>query len=545
MASRLSHQFAMDATSSLDVPTSVSAMSPLSLEGGTSSTDRNNKSSNRRCRRLSCSRKLCCRCYAVCCCVTSFILLWLIVLAVGVLWPVLARSKFQLCNVNITESSSSFIGLQVDLGFYNPSFADIHIPRLGVSVVTGLRETDTIPLEDDYQTSVAYGALIACDVRDTTLFGSAVSPIMIRCAISQYASARTALNELVGSFVDGNSPPPVSIRYNVQVAVNGLPLTVADSIQLNLTDFLSRPRLDRPPPPPPPPPPPGRELCAGGAEDFDPLSILTGNSIGLPANFKEATTLIHICDLLLCAGDEWTSGDLQGGTEPYPPLASVARALPEASSSPGGCALALNDVLARHGVVSFRMLASAFNPLGLDIAINELAFALGEDPAAPVLRSTPNASVAHDRGATALAACRLTPEYAPLTLGPAAWTAMGLDCTFSPTIASLTTRYTAGETLSMTAVFNVDAAAFGISFARESSLGFEVSRAAIEELLADSNDDDDDDDEPYGPPTLPEGHAACGGFQAADLIAERASPQVEQTIDAYQFVLNEAGLNPS
>ena len=522
-------------------------MSPLSIDG-VSSTDNNNKSlvdgkpSHRRCRRLSCSRKLCCRCFGVCCFVTSFIVIWLIVLGFGVLWPVLTRSNVQLCNVNITETTSSFIGLKFDLGFYNPSFADIHIPRVGVSVVTGLREKDSIPLEEDYAASVAYGALIACDVRDTTLWGSAVSPIIIRCAISQYASARAALNELVGSFVNGESPPPISMRYHVQVAVNGLPLTVSDSIQLNLTNIVRRPRLAQPPPPPPPPP--ERQLCAAGQEDFDPLSILTGNSIGLPANAKEATTLIHICDLLLCAGDEWTSGDLQGGTEPYPPLASVSRALPEASSSPGGCALALNDVVARHGVVSFRMLASAFNPLGIDIAINEMAFALGEYPAAPVLRDTPNASVAHDRGATSVAACRLTPEYAPLTLRPAAWTAMGLDCTFSTTVANLTARYSAGETLNMTAAFNVDAAAFGVSFARESNFGFELSRAEIEALLAESNDDDDDDDAPYGPPTLPEGHAACGGFEAADLIALRASAQVEETIDACRFMLTEVGLSP-
>ena len=496
------------------------------------------------------------------------LLILLAVVGFGVVLPAMTQLGFELCDVNLTASTREYIAMDVIVALNNPTIAPLVLRSVKASVVTGVRERETIPFEDSIYTSVAYGALVACQATDLTLDASTPTAVFISCALSQYASARASLTAVVESFIDGSEAPPLSLRYQLNASYLAFPLNLGGVQLVNLSSTLAPPPavVSPPPPPPPPPfvsPPPGlppapmappsppppslcpAELRADGG--FNPLSILAGGGIGLPGTLREALTLIRLCDLLMCqeggeAGSGVSSVVIPNGGDPLLALAAPPSELPMAPDSEAVCGAEVASAAARNGLVSVRMTLSTYNPLSLGAWIGDVSLVMALAPTTPTWQGRANESIT----STNILSCALAPQFnlrgRGTTLRPQDWTALALDCSFATSLADAVANYTAGDTITMSMIAGVSASAMGVGFNRQMGRPIQFSLARADVLAALNEASAKGDGTAYGPPRLPPGVASCGGFTAAERLAQQASAQVLGVVTSLRFAWGEAGL---
>ena len=138
----------------------------------------------------SCFHSKACKICAGCCCCIMITFIVLVCLAVfGIALPLLRDIKYELCGINVTETSRSYIAMTINAAVLNPTIAGGAIPYVDLSIVTGEREAKYIPMHDSVTRSVAYGALVACQMRNETLDAGQPNDLQVHCALSQYRSA--------------------------------------------------------------------------------------------------------------------------------------------------------------------------------------------------------------------------------------------------------------------------------------------------------------------------------------------------------------------
>ena len=128
------------------------------------------------------------------------------------------------------------------------------------------------------------------------------------------------------------------------------------------------------------------------------------------------------------------------------------------------------------------------------------------------------------------------------TLRPQDWTALALDCSFATSLADAVANYTAGDTITMSMIAGVSASAMGVGFNRQMGRPIQFSLARADVLAALNEASAKGDGTAYGPPRLPPGVASCGGFTAAERLAQQASAQVLGVVTSLRFAWGEAGL---
>lgn len=522
------------------------------------------------------SRRCSKTCKRRCCCAFLTLITVLSILGFGVALP-LVNARAHLCDINITSPIGlSQLDIHMDFGVHISSIADVLVPVADASVVTGIRTKEAIPIESDVTSTVAYGALAACAIRDAHIVAQQVSPVHIHCALSQYESAQTTIAEILNAFIDGAQPPMLSVRYRARVVLLGVSISLDDVLPVNVSS-IAPPRPPSPPPvprdevppllqpplaPPPPATTPSPQLCSTEAKTFDPASLLSGASaVGLPGNYAEALTLVRLCDMLLCQGSEWSSGVDQGTSERSPLLADAPSQLPVESSSPDACSAAVSERAAQKQVVAFRVTFAVYNTLGLGARATRFSLAFARKPSgvgsganmggnggvdeAPTITAYANTTVS---AGGAVIACALNE---PVNLPGNAWTSLAFDCAASTaSFPGVMATYESGAEFFVAGSYDVDAAAAAFAFKRKGILPhLKIARSSVRSVTRLGADGHagipragTSASPNYGPGTEPTSISSCGSVGGAQSIAEGASAAVNSTFAALRVLLVEARL---